>query len=79
MVFNNPGDIPFRLLSISVSNQAVTLNWESAAGRQYRVDASSNLTVWTPFASNLMATETNFSFTSNATANTKFFRVYRAP
>src|SRR5208282_1517951 len=52
MVFANPFNTPFRLLSLGVTNQIVSLKWESISNRQYHVEVSSNLTVWTPLASN---------------------------
>jgi hypothetical protein len=62
-----------------VTDQIVSLQWESASNRQYNVETSSNLTTWTPLATNLVATGTNFTFSTNAPDDTKFFRVYRAP
>ena len=77
MVFNNPYAQPFRLTSIAVSNSTFTLRWESTTGQSYRVEKSSNLTAWTALASNLTATGTNFTFTTNLPNNTIFFRVVR--
>lgn len=48
MTFANPYDKPFRLLSVSRSNAAITLTWQSAPGQPYHVEFSSNLTGWTP-------------------------------
>jgi hypothetical protein len=79
MVFGNPFNPPFRLLAIGRTNQIVSLQWESASNRQYRVEVSSNLTAWTPLATNLVAAGTNFMFTTNVPDSVKFFRVYRAP
>ena len=79
MYFNNPFGLPFRLLGISLTNQAVTLRWESANGRLYGVEASSNLTAWAPLATNLPASGTKCTFTTNSTEALKFFRVYRVP
>jgi hypothetical protein len=79
MVFGNPYDAPFRLLSIGVTNLVVAITWESIAGRHYRVDASSNLTTWSPVVTNLTATGPTLSFTTNSATATRFFRVYRAP
>ena len=79
MVFANPFNVPFRLLTIGVTNQIVSLKWESASNRQYRVEASSNLAAWTPLAANLVATGANFTFTTNVADDLKFFRIYRAP
>ena len=79
MYFNNPFDQPFRLLAISLRNQDFTLTWESTGGRLYHVEASSNLTAWATLASNLTASGTNCSFTTNATEALRFFRVHRVP
>ena len=79
MVFANPFNTPFRLLSIGVTNQNVSLKWESAASRQYHLEMSSDLVVWTPLASNLMATGADFTFTTNVPDAVKFFRAYREP
>jgi endonuclease/exonuclease/phosphatase family metal-dependent hydrolase len=79
MVFGNPFNVPFRLLAIGVTDQIVSLQWESAGNRQYNVETSSNLTAWTPLATNLTATGDNFTFSTNAPDDMKFFRVYLAP
>jgi endonuclease/exonuclease/phosphatase family metal-dependent hydrolase len=81
-VFKNPFDTPFKLLSIGVTNQNVTLNWESQNNRTFNVETSTNLISWTLFASNILTTTSNspFTFTTNNVADrTKFFRIYRAP
>jgi hypothetical protein len=79
MVFANPFNTPFRLLSIGLTNQILTLKWESASNRQYDVEVSSNLTTWTPLVTSLPATTTNLVFATNATDHLKFFRVRRIP
>ncbi len=79
MVFANPFNTPFRLLSIGRTNQIVSLKWESTSNRQYHVEVSSNLTAWTPLVTNLAATGADFTFSTNVPGNVKFFRVYRAP
>jgi endonuclease/exonuclease/phosphatase family metal-dependent hydrolase len=79
MVFANPFNVPFRLLSIGVTNQIVSLKWESTSNRQYHVEVSSNLTAWTPLVTNLAATGTDFTFSTNVSGDVKFFRVRRAP
>ncbi len=79
MVFANPYDKPFRLTSISRSNQNVTLKWESVPGQPYRLEASSNFSAWSVFASNLQATSATYTFSSNVADDLKFFRVYRVP
>lgn len=79
LTFANPYDQPFRLRSISASNQFVTLQWETEAGRQYRVDNSSNLTTWSELAGNLLATNSTLTYRTNLPDGHSFFRVYRAP
>ncbi len=79
MVFNNPYDQPFKLLSIGRSNASVTLKWESVPGQPYRVDFSTNLAAWSVLASNLTATSNTYSFSTNLNDATRHFRVYRVP
>jgi endonuclease/exonuclease/phosphatase family metal-dependent hydrolase len=79
MVFDNPYDKPFRLLAITRSNPTVTLRWESIPGQSYRVEASTNLPAWSALADNLVATETNYTFTTNLSPVMQFFRVSRVP
>ena len=79
MVFANPYNMPFRLLAINMTNQSVSLQWESTSNRSYNIEVSSNLTAWTPLASNLTATGANFTFMTNVPDSAEFFRVYRTP
>lgn len=79
LVFANPFNTPFRLLSIGRTNQIVSLIWETASNRQYHVEASSNLAGWTSLASNLTATGADLTFATNVPGNVKFFRIRRAP
>ena len=79
MTFANPFNTPFRLLSFGVTNQTISLKWESQNNRVFNIEASTNLTTWTPFATNIATTTDTFSFTTNLTDSAKFFRVYRAP
>lgn len=79
MVFNNPYDKPFKLLSVTRSAPTVTLQWESVLGQPYRVEISSNLTAWTALANQIVATDTSFTFTTNLSATPQFFRLYRLP
>jgi hypothetical protein len=79
MVLANPFNTPFRLLTIGMTNQIVSLQWESASNRSYNIEVSSNLTAWTPLVTNLTATNADCTFTTNVPGNAKFFRVYRAP
>jgi endonuclease/exonuclease/phosphatase family metal-dependent hydrolase len=79
MTFASPYNTPFQLLSVGVTNRAVTLKWESQSNRNYSIETSSNLTVWLPFATNLAATGSLSLFTTNATDAPGFFRIYRVP
>jgi hypothetical protein len=79
MIFGNPFNVPFRLLTIGVTNQIVSLKWESASNRLYDVEVSADLVTWTPLATNIPATTTNLAFATNVTGSVKFFRVHRAP
>ncbi len=78
MYFRNPYDVPFQFSSVKLTNQLVTLNWQSITGRQYRVDISADLTNWFPLKTNVAAV-TNLSFSTNVGAGQQFFRVYRVP
>ena len=69
MTFADPFDAPFRLLSLTRTNQNVTLKWESATNRVFSVETSANLVQWTTLASNLFSTGTNFIFTTDAAAD----------
>ena len=77
MVFSNPDQAPFALTSIRKTNAAVTLNWQSIAGRVYNVEGSINLTQWTVLATNLAAEGTNSAFSTNLSGTAQFFRVRR--
>ena len=79
MFFGNPYARPFHLISIARTNQAVALTWEAVPGQPYRVDVSSNLSAWSVLASNLLATNANCTFNTNATGDIQFFRVHRGP
>lgn len=79
MVFNNPYDKPFKLLSVTRTNPTVTLKWESVFGQPYRVESSSNLTTWTTLANNLVASGTNSTFSTNLGDPSRYFRIYRGP
>jgi len=79
MYFNNPFSPPFRLLALTLAGQNLSLTWESAPARLYRVEASSDLAAWTTLTNSLPACGTNCTFTAIATEELKFFRVYREP
>lgn len=79
MVFKNPYQNPFQLLSVTRSNLALSLNWESVPGQRYTVESSPDLVSWTAFATNLVATNFTQTFNSNSPADAQFFRVRKAP
>ncbi len=79
MVFANPFNVPFRLISVRMTNQIVSLSWESQSNRWYNVEVSSNLMTWTPLARNLIATGSNCTLQTNMSDISRFFRVYRVP
>ncbi|NOS69809.1 MAG: hypothetical protein HOP33_07755 [Verrucomicrobia bacterium] len=79
MVFNNPYDKPFRLLSIARSNANVALAWQSVPGQPYRVETSTNLAAWTTLASNLVATNFTFNYATNLGEAERYFRIHRVP
>ena len=77
--FANPFAVPPRLVSFGVSNALAKLNWSTMPGGRYRVEASTNLPAWSPLATNLLATNGVFSFTTNAAGPARFFRVRTEP
>jgi endonuclease/exonuclease/phosphatase family metal-dependent hydrolase len=79
LVFANPFNTPFRLLSLGRTNQFVTLTWETTSNRQYHAEVSSNLASWASLASNLTATGAECTLATNVPADVKFFRIRRAP
>ncbi len=79
LVFNNPYDQPFRLLSLARDDQEVTLTWESVSGQTYRVETATTLAAWSTLAGNLLATGATFVFTTNLSDVVRFFRVSRGP
>jgi endonuclease/exonuclease/phosphatase family metal-dependent hydrolase len=79
MYFNNPYSLPFRVVGLSVTNQELTLVWESSIGRVYAVESTSNFTSWAVLASNVTASGTNCSYCTSNTGAQTFFRVSRMP
>ena len=79
MVFANPFNVPFRLLAISVAPPSVSLKWESISNCTYNIETSSNLTEWTPWVVNLVASSDSFILTTNLPDGVKYFRVRRVP
>jgi endonuclease/exonuclease/phosphatase family metal-dependent hydrolase len=79
MIFNNPFDGPFRVTSLVLSNGVARVSWQATAGRQYRVEATSNLVAWSAVSGDLTATTTNLVWTTSLSAARQFYRVYRLP
>jgi hypothetical protein len=78
VVFNNPY-APFPILSGASSGGGLTLRWQSQINARYRVEASANLLSWVIQASNLLATATNYSWSSARGNGAQFYRVMRQP
>jgi hypothetical protein len=79
MVFHNPYNNLFRVTSLTFTNASVSLSWETTAGRQYRVEATANLSEWAVLSPVLFAPGTNLSWTTPRVEGPQFFRVYRLP
>lgn len=78
MMFRNPYNLPFRITSVVLSNQFLTLNWQSLSGLHYRVEGSTTLTNWDPVSPTITATGINSSFSTNVDGGgLKFLRVQR--
>jgi endonuclease/exonuclease/phosphatase family metal-dependent hydrolase len=79
MVFSNPYDQPFRLISMARSNQNAAFAWQSVRGQTYQVEHSADLVTWSVLASNVVATNARCEFGAPASQTAEFFRVYRIP
>jgi len=82
MVFNNPfadQNPVYKIYSFSVSNQNATFKWAALATRAYNIEKSPDFTNWTNLKTNLVATGTNITFTTNIPFGSSFYRIYRAP
>lgn len=77
MTFNNPYNVPFRLLSLTRSNLTVTLQWEAVPGQPYRVESSTELTTWSALISDLVAISNRFTFSTNLNDAVRYFRIQR--
>jgi len=79
MVFKNPYQNPFQLLSVTRADPALALTWESVPGQQYSIEGSTDMAAWIPFATNLMATNFAQTFNTNTAGGSQFFRVRKVP
>ena len=75
MVFNYPD--PTLRVSLSVSNQTVTLTWPALISRKFSVLSSANLATWVVVASNLVSDLPQMTWTADGSEHAKFFRVVR--
>jgi hypothetical protein len=62
--------------SIVVSNQIVTLQWQTIPGQKYQLESSTDLKGWIVEATNLIASINTFTWSTNVTRNLQFFRVF---
>lgn len=76
-----PGETPppFKIASFAVTNQtAMAVTWETVMNNTYDLEASSNLGSWSKFHTDLLATGTSLTFSTNAAVALgvpQFFRV----
>jgi endonuclease/exonuclease/phosphatase family metal-dependent hydrolase len=77
MVFNYP-DPPLQV-GLTLSNAALVLRWPALIGRNYQVEASGDLVNWTVADSNLVALTSPQTWSTSATATSRFYRVVRVP
>jgi len=70
---------PFRMVALTVTNQtAVTFRWETVMNNTYDLEASSNLGSWSKFHSDLLATGTSLTFSTNVAAAPGVPRFFRS-
>ncbi len=77
--FESPFTRPFLIGSITRSNGVVGMAWETVLGGRYRLEQSTNLTAWSVMATNLVATNSSFRFTTNSLSDQMFLRVRLEP
>ena len=73
---NSPSVVaPVVLQSPTVSNQVVTLQWQSPAGQTYQVLSSSNLATWQTNGPDVTSASTNYTWTTTNPAPKAFYRL----
>jgi endonuclease/exonuclease/phosphatase family metal-dependent hydrolase len=78
MEFSNPFALPFAIQSIQLSNNMVTLTWESTPGLLYAVEGGPVPEGWSVVLSNLPASDTEMSASIPATNQThQYYRIRR--
>jgi hypothetical protein len=68
---------PYKILSFTLANQTATIQWETVASQLYSIQASPDLSAWTTIETNLLATGTSLTFSTNVSGNPQFFRIHR--
>lgn len=75
IVAHRPAVAPLLIQSITVSNQVVTLHWQSAPGQFYQVQSSTNLITWQTHAVNVTSATTAYSWSDTNALSMGFFRL----
>ncbi|MCW5550932.1 MAG: endonuclease/exonuclease/phosphatase family protein [Verrucomicrobiae bacterium] len=81
-VFRNPYDLPPALplrVNLQLTNQTVTLAWDSNPGRHYLVQGSFNLTNWISLSPSIPANGTNTTWQGSIVPGGMFFRIAEGP
>jgi hypothetical protein len=73
-----PTNAPYKILSFTLTNQTATFKWETVSNQLYHIQVSPDLSAWSTFQDNLLATGTNLTFATNVSVNSlQFFRIAR--
>jgi hypothetical protein len=73
-----PTNVPYKILSFTLTNQTATFKWKTVSNQLYRIQVSPDLSAWTTFQDNLLAAGTNLTFTTNLSVTSpQFFRIAR--
>jgi len=79
-IFKNPYATPTPLkAAVRIENQTVIVSWNSAAGNNYVVRGSFNLTNWFNVSQTITANGTNSDWTGALVPTSMFFRVLEVP
>jgi len=69
---------PYRILSFTLAGQTATWIWESVSNQLYSIQVSPDFLNWSTFQTNLLATGTNSTFTTNLSLSSQqFFRIHQ--
>lgn len=68
---------PLTIQSVGVANGTVTLQWQGAAGQQFRILSSTDLSAWQTNAANVTSATTAYTWSGPAAAAKQFFRLAR--